>query len=204
MMSPDNITCLITSVPIEGESIEIEFVSDPHNLASNINFVLQQSNLRVRQINTMILEDMDVVHTLTPGQYTALLDILDTQFPYTLSNPPVSYTSNSTRILVRKMTNHAEQMALHASGKMTGNQLLDTLHQFLSVTSERMMATNIHDMDAHDLLKKQTPEDQMILQMVLDTLYGRMKPEVAANRLQAYAEDKQLSLPFGDNNVNAV
>lgn len=201
-----DITCLITSVPVEGESIEIEFHTDQMHLADNIAYVLKQGCSRLRVINMMLLEDMQVLHKLTDVQYGTLMEIISIQFPYTPAYFSMNYTSPSTRILVRKMTNHKEQIALRASGRMTGQQVDNLIHQFTNLTSERMIETNKNDSDAYALLKQQSPEDQMILQLVLDTIYGRMEPQVAASRLHAYAEDKQLHLPMSEvsDNVNAI
>lgn len=190
------ITCLVTSVPIEGESIEIEFHSDMMHLYDNIAFILKHGCRRLRNINMMLLQDMDVESKLSRTQYDKLLEIIGIQFPYASKNDSLNYSSPSTRILVRKMTNHREQIALRASGAMTGPDVFHTLEKFINLTSERMIETNINDTKAYDVLKAQTPEDQMILQMVMDTIYGRMQPEVTTNRLNAYAEDKQLSLPL--------
>lgn len=188
------ITCLVTSVPIEGESIEIEFHTDTAHLYDNVAFILKHGCRRLRNINMMLLQDMHVEEKLSKTQYEALMNIIQIQFPYGAKNDVLNYSSPSTRILVRKMTNHKEQIALRASGAMTGSDVFHTLEKFINLTSERMMETNINDTEAYEVLKAQTPEDQMILQMVMDTIYGRMQPEVTTNRLNAYAEDKQLSL----------
>lgn len=189
-----DITCLVTTVPVEGESIEIEFTSSNQHLLDNISFILKHGCRRLRNINMMLLDDMGVTDKLTKAQYETLLTILKIQFPYSRPNETMqtlNYNSPSTKILVRKMTNHKEQIALRASGKMTGQEVFTTLERFIDVTSERMIETNMNDVAAYDLLKEQNPEDQMILQLVLDTLYGRIQPEVASGRLQAYADSNR-------------
>ena len=195
---PLQVTCLITAVPIEGESIEVEITSDIDKLEDNINFILQNTWTRLRQINMMLLEDMDVYNKLSKDQYDILMKIINKQFPYQPLGNAYYFNAASTRILVRKMTNHKEQIALRAAGQFSATEVHAYLTHLLKATEQRMIETNRNDLDAYDILKQQSPEDQMILQLVLDTIYGRMQPDVAANRLQSYANEKDK----GEANVN--
>jgi hypothetical protein len=184
------LTCLITSVPIDGESIEVEFSCEEDHLQKNVAFVLAQVNNRLREVNLIITEDMGVKQSLTVEQYGHLMNILSVQFPY--KNPELpQYLAKSTRVLVRKMSNHKEQIALRAAGDMSGSELQKNLVNFLDMTTARTIETNLNDKGAYDYHKSLETADQIPIQMILDVLYGRTEPNVVANRLSAQKEERE-------------
>ena len=176
-------TCLVTVQPAEGESVEIEFTCD-RGWKQRLGTILDILDNRLAQMNRRLIADTTAQASLSPEQYTRLLDVVNTQFPSCDTDMPLCL--EDARILIRKMTNNREQIALRYD--CTHDDLINQiLADAFDTLDERMIATNQRDLDAYALFNSYAPEDKQPLQMVLDCLYGRADAHQVGVRLASHA-----------------
>jgi hypothetical protein len=178
------LTCLVTAQPAEGESIEIEFTCDgawKHHLSQ----ILQLVDNRLSEINLRIIDDVTAKDSLTLDRYHKLMAVVNTQFPYRMVHAD-NISCTDIRILVRKMTNNREQIALRFD-LTEQDDIQDALYRAFSTLDKRMIDTNKRDLQAYELFNSYQPEDKQPLQMILDCLYGRADATRVGVQLASHA-----------------
>lgn len=176
------ITCLITSQPAEGESVEVEFICDEY-WQEQLATLLEILDTRLHSVNSLIIEDMACKESMNDEVYAKLIDTVNIQFP---SFDEKDIRFNDARILVRKMTNNREQIALRFDCSTLDN-VSNILEKAFNLLDRRMIQTNQRDLEAYSLFNSYTPEEKIPIQMVLDCLYGRADKDQIAVRLSSHA-----------------
>lgn len=178
------LTCLVTAQPAEGESIEVEFACDKE-WPSQLTQILTLLDNRLAEMNMRTVQDTKALDSLTTPQYKKLLDIITIQFPYThIQTSHLSFAD--LRLLIRKMTNNREQIALRFDLSHNDN-IQEALCSAFTTLDQRMIDTNARDLQAYTLLNTCTVDDKQPIQMVLDCLYGRADPKYVGLQLASQA-----------------
>jgi len=179
--------CMISKELVTGEHVEFEFPyqQDCFTLLHELKKILHN---RVVDINQMLMDTIEVHKNLNVMQRVALRSVLKAQYGSKQKVQLEGLDTSSIRFRLTKATAGAEHVVIQHDGLEDQVEFEGLLTEAFNIAQQLTEEANEMVIAGNEAFGKLNTTDKLVVQTVLDVVYGRAKPEY----VKAILEDPEL------------
>lgn len=146
---------------------------------------------RLQQLNERLLADSGLLVPMTEAQRMAFYEGFDLLFPAqdVMDFPVDGATFGHVKVQVSKHTSSGEVITFELSEMADAQDMRRCVMKALDAIDDRLLQENLKKTEYMEFYRGLTPEDQMILQIAFDAVFGRTQAENAAQRLEGHRRE---------------
>jgi len=179
--------CMISKELVTGEHVEFEFPyqQDCFVLLSELKKILHN---RVVEINNMLIDTIEVYKNLNITQRVSLRAVLQAQYGSKKKVCLEDLDISGVRFRLTKAVGGAEHVVIQHDGLKDHVEFERLLKEAFALAQDLTEEANEKVIAGNEAFSRLNTADKMVVQMVLDAVYGRAKPEY----VRAILEDPEL------------